>query len=90
MSTTIMKIMMVVMFPVMMYNAPSALAIYFIANTTLGMLESFYIRKNIEKKPAPVRGAPSQTGWRARILNAVEETQRRQQQKATNPPRKAR
>ena len=54
-----MKIMMVVMFPVIMYNAPSGLAIYFIANSTIAIFESRYIRAhmdkhdllNVEKKP---------------------------------------
>ncbi len=41
-----MKVMMVVMFPVMMYNAPSGLSIYFITNSTLGILESRYIRSH--------------------------------------------
>lgn len=56
----IMKVMMVVMFPVMMYNAPSGLTIYFITNSTLGILESRYIRSHVNqldlepnKKPAP-------------------------------------
>jgi len=84
----IMKIMMVVMFPVMMYNAPSALAIYFIANTTLAMLESVYIRKQIEKAPPPVRKEPSKTGWRARLMKVVEDTQRRQQEKVAGQKRK--
>lgn len=45
----IMKVMMVVMFPVIMYNAPSGLAIYFITNSTLGIIESRWIRGHIEK-----------------------------------------
>ncbi|MFG0283933.1 MAG: YidC/Oxa1 family insertase periplasmic-domain containing protein [Phycisphaerales bacterium JB039] len=43
------KIMMVVMFPVIMYNAPSGLALYFIANSTLGIFESRYIRAHVTK-----------------------------------------
>ena len=86
----IMKVMMVVMFPVMMYNAPAALAIYFIANTTLGMLESVYIRKQIEKAPPPVRKEPSKSGWRARLMKVVEDTQRRQQEKVAGQKRSPR
>lgn len=44
-----MKVMMIVLFPVMMYNAPSALAIYFITNSTLGILESRYIRSHVDQ-----------------------------------------
>lgn len=44
-----MKVMFVVMFPVMMYNAPSGLALYFITNSTLGILESRYIRAHVNK-----------------------------------------
>jgi YidC/Oxa1 family membrane protein insertase len=48
----IMKVMIVVLFPIMMYNAPSGLAIYFITNSTLGILESKYIRKKFEEQEA--------------------------------------
>jgi YidC/Oxa1 family membrane protein insertase len=44
-----MKIMMVIMFPLFMYNAPSGLALYFLTNSTLSILESRYIRSHIEK-----------------------------------------
>ena len=46
----IIKVMMVVLFPLMMYNAPSALALYFITNSALGILESKHIRKKFEEK----------------------------------------
>ncbi|MCA9277633.1 MAG: YidC/Oxa1 family insertase periplasmic-domain containing protein [Phycisphaeraceae bacterium] len=45
----IMKVMMVVMFPVFMYNAPSGLAIYFIANSTIAIFENKYIRAHMDK-----------------------------------------
>lgn len=44
-----MKVMMVVMFPVIMYSAPSGLALYFITNSTLGIIESRHIRAHAEK-----------------------------------------
>ncbi|MEC9374472.1 MAG: YidC/Oxa1 family membrane protein insertase, partial [Planctomycetota bacterium] len=59
MQQKIMKVMLVVMFPVFMYNAPSGLTIYFITNSVLGIFESRYIRAHIDqmdlmaKKPAP-------------------------------------
>ena len=54
-----MKVIMVVMFPIFMYNAPSGLAIYFITNSMLGIVESRHIRAHIAKmdlepkKPSP-------------------------------------
>ncbi len=46
----IMKVMMVIMFPVLMYNAPSGLSLYFITNSALGILESRYIRSHVDKE----------------------------------------
>lgn len=43
------KWMSVVMVPLFMYNAPAGLTIYFLANSTLGILEHKRIRKHIEK-----------------------------------------
>lgn len=72
MQQKMMKIMMVVMFPLLMYNAPSGLAIYFITNSTLGILESRWIRSHIDtldlaKKsagPGPAPGSPGAGGSR--------------------------
>jgi len=52
------RVMMVVMFPVIMYNAPSGLALYFVTNSSLGILESRHIRAHIDQmdlqpKPKP-------------------------------------
>lgn len=43
------KIMTVVMFPFIMYNAPSGLALYFIANSTIAIVENSWIRAHIKK-----------------------------------------
>ncbi len=43
----IMKVMMVVMFPVFMYNAPAALTLYFVTNSTLGIVEGRWIRAHV-------------------------------------------
>lgn len=48
----IMKVVIVFLFPIMMYNAPSGLAIYFITNSALGIVESRHIRKHFEKQEA--------------------------------------
>lgn len=45
----IMKVMMVVMFPVMLYNAPSGLTLYILTSTTIGIIESKYIRSHIDE-----------------------------------------
>ncbi|MBL0921867.1 MAG: membrane protein insertase YidC [Phycisphaerales bacterium] len=45
----IMKFMMVVMFPVFMYNAPSGLAIYFVTNSSLAIIESRWVRAHINQ-----------------------------------------
>jgi YidC/Oxa1 family membrane protein insertase len=52
MQQKIMKVVIVFMFPIMMYNAPSGLALYFITNSTLGIIESRHIRKAFEKQEA--------------------------------------
>ena len=46
----IMRVMFPLMMPVFMYAAPSGLTIYFITNSTLGILENKYIRSSAEKK----------------------------------------
>ncbi len=76
MQQKMMKWMMVVMFPLMMYNAPSGLAIYFITNSTLGILESRYIRAHIDqldKNPPPPGGAGSGPGFlgRKKVANTA-------------------
>ncbi len=45
----IMKVMMVVMFPVFMYTAPSGLAIYFVTNSTIAIFENKWIRAHMNK-----------------------------------------
>jgi YidC/Oxa1 family membrane protein insertase len=49
MQQKIMKVVIVFLFPIMMYNAPSGLALYFITNSSLGIIESRHIRKQFEK-----------------------------------------
>lgn len=55
----IMKIMMVVMFPVLMYNAPSGLTVYFITNSALGIIESRWIRAHVDQLIARHGAAPA-------------------------------
>ncbi|HZW11319.1 MAG TPA: membrane protein insertase YidC [Phycisphaerales bacterium] len=89
-----MKIMMVVMFPLIMYGAPSGLALYFITNSTLGILESRWIRKHVETSglldPERLKKKPGQGGFMARLKQLAEEQQRQQAQRGTSPKRQPR
>ena len=47
----IMRVMMVVLFPLMLYSAPSGLTLYILTSSTVGILESRRIRKHIDNTP---------------------------------------
>ena len=72
-----MKIMMVVMFPVFMYNAPSGLSLYFIANSTLGIVEMRYIRAHINKNDllTPKQRDPSKKTFMQRVMERAQQRQ---------------
>lgn len=55
-----MKVMLVVMMPVFMYNAPSGLTLYILTSSTLGVLESRYIRAHVDQMDldAPPKSRP--------------------------------
>ncbi|MBC8309375.1 MAG: YidC/Oxa1 family insertase periplasmic-domain containing protein [Planctomycetes bacterium] len=57
----IMRVMMVVLFPVMLYSAPSGLTLYILTSSSVGILESRRIRKHIENIPIEPKpeGEPS-------------------------------
>ncbi len=90
MQQKMIKWMTVFMFPLFMYNAPSGLALYFIANSTLGILESRWIRSHITKndlltpakKPVVIGsgksgiGKPAPVGFMARMQALAEQKQR--------------
>jgi YidC/Oxa1 family membrane protein insertase len=94
----IMKIMFPLMMPIFMYAAPSGLTIYFITNSTLGILENKHIRHNADKKglldpekikadKAAKRAAkgdkPAKTGgFMAKLQAIAEQQQELQGQKA--------
>lgn len=48
MQMKVMKYMTIFLFPLMMYNAPAGLSLYFFVNTTLAIVESAWIRKHME------------------------------------------
>jgi len=97
----IMKFMIVFIFPLFMYNAPSALVLYFLANSALGIVESSMIRKQVErldkeeeerkqlikegKIPVP---PPKPPGFFARMKELAEAKQREVEARKKNPPKK--
>ncbi|VAX42364.1 hypothetical protein MNBD_PLANCTO03-2117, partial [hydrothermal vent metagenome] len=84
-----MKIMMVVMFPLIMYGAPSGLSIYFITNSVLGIFESRWIRSHLEKsgrlEPEALKAKPKQGGFMAKLKAMADEKQRLQAQRGASP-----
>lgn len=78
----IMKVVTVVMFPLMMYNAPSGLALYFFTNSSLAIIETRHIRSRAERlgldqPPAKKkRGEADKPGLLARLSNLAEERQK--------------
>lgn len=90
-----MKVMMVVMFPLIMYKAPSGLSLYFITNSTLGILESRWIRSHAEKSGRLEPGEkqkkePRKGGFMARLKQMAEQQQQAQAQRGTSPKRQPR
>ena len=69
----IMKIIMVVMFPVFMYNAPSGLAIYFITNSGLGIIEGRWIRAHIDQLDLDNKVEKLATEGRKRVPNKAKQ-----------------
>ncbi|MDQ7012879.1 MAG: YidC/Oxa1 family insertase periplasmic-domain containing protein [Planctomycetota bacterium] len=77
------KVMMVVMFPLIMYGAPSGLALYFITNSTLGIIESRWIRANATKsgmlEEGNLKKKPKEGGFMARLQKLALEKQQQQE-----------
>lgn len=48
----IMKVMMPLMFPLILYNGPSGVNLYIMASTFAGVVEQYVIRKHIQEKDA--------------------------------------
>lgn len=90
----IMKVMMIFLFPVMLYKAPCGLTLYILASTFAGIIDSKIVRKHLkeledsgklfEKKP------PRPGGFMDRLQKAAETKQREMQKKqqAQNKRRK--
>jgi YidC/Oxa1 family membrane protein insertase len=84
----IMKVMMVVMFPLMLYSAPSGLTLYIFTSSAFGIIEGRYIRKHIKDlemaPPKPKAKKKKPRGPQARAFaDAIERAKRKKQ-----PPQK--
>ena len=75
----IMRWMLVITFPVFLYGAPSGLTLYIVTSSTIGILESRWIRKKVDTmdldsepppKPAGPRGGGSPGGSGDQSLNS--------------------
>ena len=100
MQQKMVKWMMVVMFPLFMYSQPSALALYFITNSTLGILESKWIRAHMENKGLldvdkmraeaqarrAKRGTKPGDSFMGRIMAKVQQAQEQAQKNQGRPP----
>lgn len=89
-----MKIMMVVLFPVMLYSAPSGLTLYILTSSTVGIIESRYIRRHITamdlkgKTPTDrTRAKPKDAQGRA-FAAALERMEEKRRKKAKGPEKK--
>jgi YidC/Oxa1 family membrane protein insertase len=88
----ITKWMMVVLFPVMMYAAPAGFTLYFIANSTIAIFQTAYIKNYITRhdldNPEKARtlaaarrkAVSNSDSFMARMAKRVEEAQRARQQ----------
>ncbi|MBC8201481.1 MAG: YidC/Oxa1 family insertase periplasmic-domain containing protein [Planctomycetes bacterium] len=64
----IMRVMMVVLFPLMLYSAPSGLTLYILTSSTVGILESRRIRNHIDELPIEPKptGQPTRGGKKSK------------------------
>ena len=84
----IMRVMMVVMFPLMLYSAPSGLTLYILTSSAVGILESRRVRLHLDgldiepqKASAPRKGKPKDKQGRA-WADAMEARRKKVQNKA--------
>lgn len=88
----IMKVMMVVMFPVMLYAAPSGLTLYILTSSLIGVIEGKQIRKHIAKMDAAgpqdkLKKKKKQDMLGRLYEKAMERAQQREQEKRSPPKR---
>jgi membrane protein insertase Oxa1/YidC/SpoIIIJ len=88
----IMKVMMVVMFPVMLYSAPSGLTLYIFTSSLIGIIESRYVRAHIKamdlEPPKPKKKKKKSRDPQARMYaDAIDRAKQKARDKRT-PPKK--
>ena len=54
----IMRVMMIGLFPLMLYSAPSGLTLYILTSSAVGILESRHIRRQVDLEEMEEEGAP--------------------------------
>ena len=62
----IMRVMMVVLFPLMLYSAPSGLTLYILTSSSVGIMESRRIRKHIDSIPIEPKTIDKQVDGKGR------------------------
>jgi len=82
-----MKWMMVIMFPIMTYVAPSGLTLYILTSTCIGIIESRIIKKQIDAMDLTVKPATGKKGMLARLYEQALERAAAQQQGGRGKPR---
>ena len=76
----IMKWMMVIMFPIMTYIAPSGLTLYILTSTCIGIVESRIIKKQVDAMDLSTPPAKSgKKGFLARVYEQALERAAQQQ-----------
>jgi membrane protein insertase Oxa1/YidC/SpoIIIJ len=84
----IMKWMMVIMFPIMTYIAPSGLTLYILTSTCIGIVESRIIKKQIDAMDLTAKPEPGKKGLLARVYEkALERAAEQQKQASRGKPR---
>lgn len=84
----LMRVMMVVMFPLMLYAAPSGLTLYILTSTCIGIMESKLIREGMareDKLPKPPPGSKPKGAVGRAFAAALERAQQKSQDKLNKP-----
>jgi YidC/Oxa1 family membrane protein insertase len=85
----IMKVLMVGMMPVFLYQAPCGLTLYILTSSCIGILESKYIRKHVSEMDLnpPTRDKVKPKGARAKLFADAIERAREKSRLRNEPPK---
>ncbi len=89
---------MTLLFPFMLYSAPSGLTLYMVASSISGIIDSYFVRKHIKRMEADgtllQRKAPKPGGLVERLTNSIQakmleaqQMQQQNQQQQQRPPK---